>query len=85
MFGREHEPRSPRKMLGPSTALLEPGFVNEEEGITVSKATWPCSMTVGARYANSESRNAVNISRGVKYKTVPFERSASMVVQRKVR
>jgi len=82
LFVREHDPRGPRKMLGPSTALLDPGCVNAEEGVTVSNATWLCSITVGARYANSESRSAVNISTGVKYKMVPFERSASMVKTR---
>jgi hypothetical protein len=58
---------------------VDPGCVNAEEGVTISNATWVCSMTVGARYANSESRSAVNISRGLKYRMVPFERSASIV------
>lgn len=66
-------------MLGPSTALLDPGCVNAEDGVTVSNATWLCNITVGARYANSESRSAVNMSTGVKYRMVPFEISANMV------
>jgi hypothetical protein len=79
LFGREHDPRGPRKMLGPSTALVDPGCVKAEEGVAVSNATWLCNMTVGARYKNNESRSAVSMSTGVKYRMVPFEMSASMV------
>jgi len=79
LLGREHDPRGPRKMLGPSTVLVDPGCVKAEEGVTVSNATWLCNMTVGARYENNESRSAVSMSTGVKYRMVPFEMSASMV------
>jgi hypothetical protein len=79
LLGREHDPKGPRKMLGPSTALLDPGCVKAEEGVTVSNATWPCSMAVGARYENNESRSDVSMSTGVKYRMVPFEISASMI------
>jgi hypothetical protein len=81
LFGREHDPKGPRKILGPSTALVDPGCVKAEEGVTVSNATWPCNIIVGARYENNESRSAVSISTGVKYRMVPFEISASMVEQ----
>jgi len=79
LLGREHDPKGPRKMLGPSTALLDPGCVKAEEGVTVSNATWLCNMAVGARYENNESRSAVSMSTGVKYRMVPFEISASMI------
>lgn len=79
LFGREHDPKGPRKMLGPSTDLVDPGCVKAEEGVTVSSATWLCNITVGARYENNESRSAVSMSTGVKYRMVPFEISASMI------
>lgn len=75
-------PSIPRNILGPSTASFDPGCVSTEDGITVKRDTWPCSMTTGARYAKSMRNKAVSIKMGVKYKVVAFEMSASMAVER---
>ena len=52
-------PRGPKKTEGPSTLSFE-GFGNKSrEGFTTSSDTWVCSITVGERYENNESKTAV--------------------------
>jgi len=40
LFGREQDPRGPKKMEGPSTLSLEGFGERSKEGFTTSKDTW---------------------------------------------
>jgi len=64
-FGREHEPREPRKTLGPSTEW-DAFWTNTVDGVTVNNATLSCSINTGARYANKDRRMAVRVTTGAR-------------------
>ena len=66
LFGREHEPSAPNRIVVPSTSDDRPGCVSSVDGDTTRSATWPVSITTGARYAKRVRRRAVRESRGAR-------------------
>ena len=93
-LGREHDPAvvliqcilgiratlpsAPRNMLGPST-LVAWVENNAFEGVTVRSATRSCSITTGARNANSVKSTAVNASKGARYKVADLDKAEIMI------
>lgn len=56
-----------------------PVWINDVDGVTVRRATWSCSITVGDRNANTERTIAVSARRGARYRVTAFESPAIMI------
>lgn len=76
-------PSAPRNILGPSTLVV---WVenNAFEGVTVRSATRSCSITTGARKANSDKSTAVNASKGARYVVADLDK-AEIIIRTAVR
>lgn len=63
----QNKPSGPRKRLGPSAPV---------DGVIISNATRSRRIRTGAKYAKRDSRIAVNMRTGDRYKVTAFDRPA---------